>query len=105
MSDSDQTESKLDQILGHLVKQGAALGTIVKRLDTIEAQVKLANQQGQRLSRRQSDLEEHFANQAGDCSGLMTRLADRLNSLESMMTPVPSPFVDDDPDDKNGSNP
>jgi chromosome segregation ATPase len=104
MSDSDQTESKLDQILGHLVKQGAALGTISKRLDTIEAQIKLANQQNQRLSKRQADLEEHFANQAGDCSGVMTRLADRINSLEAMLTPIPTSFDDSDPD-KNGGAP
>jgi len=103
MSDSD-TESKLDQILGHLVKQGAALGTISKRLDTIEAQVKLSNEQWKRLIKRQADLEEHFANQAGDCSGIMTRLSDRISSMEQMITPIPPPFEDDDPDE-NGSTP
>lgn len=104
MSNDGNIESKLDQILGHLVKQGAALGTITKRLDTIEAQINLSNQQWKRLSKRQADLEEHFTNQAGDCSGVMTRLADRINSLESMMTPIPKPFKNDDPE-KNGSTP
>lgn len=98
MADSD---SKLDQILNHLMSQGEALGSIVKRLDTIEAEVRLANQQAKRVNRRQSDLEEHYASQAGDCTGMFTRLADRLTALEQKLTPIPKPF-DPDPEG-NGS--
>lgn len=100
-----KTEEKLDQILKHLVKQGAALGTISKRLYTIEAQIKLSSQQWKRLSKRQADLEEHYASQAGDCSGIMTRLADRITSLEDVMTPIPTPFKDDPDPSENGSTP
>lgn len=97
-------EEKLDQILNHLVTQGAALGSISKRLNTIEAQIKLANQQNQRVSMRQSDLEEHFTNHAGDCAGMFTRLADRITALEQMVTPIPRPFVDPDSDDGRGNS-
>lgn len=95
---AEETDEKLDQILGHLVNQGAALGTISKRLDTIEAQVKLTNEQAIRIGKRQADLEDHYATQAGSCSGMMTRLADRITALEHMVTPIPRPFGDPDPD-------
>ena len=101
---AEDTEAKLDQILGYLVKQGAALGTISKRLNTIDDQMKLANLQWRRLSKRQADLEEHFTNQAGDCSGIMTRLADRITSMEEMITPIPKPFKGDPDPDGNGSS-
>lgn len=99
---AEEVEEKLDQILGHLLKQGSALGSIDKRLDTIEAQIKLANQQNQRVGKRQADLEEHFVNQAGDYSSMFARLADRITCLENMVTPIPRPFADPDPDGNGG---
>jgi DNA repair ATPase RecN len=106
MSDTDEkqnaTDEKLDAILEYLKKQGAALTTIGRRLDTIDAEMKMISEAQRRIGKRQSSLEDHYAEQAGSCQGVMAKLHDRITGLEQQISPIPRAF---DPDKTDGGEP
>ena len=93
MADVDK---KLDAILDYLQRQGNALTSISKRLDTIDAEMKLIGEAQKRIQKRQSSLEDHYAEQAGSCQGVMSKLGDRITNLEQQISPIPAPFVETD---------
>jgi len=96
MSGSDE---KLDQILGYVKDQNTVLRTIVKRLDMLDAEIKMISDSQAAINKRHAALETQYTNQADSCTSVMSRLGDRVKNLEQQISPIPEIF---DPDKADG---
>ena len=89
-------EKKLDAILLYLKSQNDSLRVISQHLDTIDAEMKMISQSQRHIGKRQAALEDHYAEQAGSCTSVMSKLGNRLTSIEQQLSPIPTLFIDTD---------
>jgi len=82
-------EDRLAVIISYLKQQGAALATIDRRMESLGADLKMIGDSVRDISRRQSELEGSSSVRQGACREVMDNLANRIFSLEQMITPIP----------------
>lgn len=88
----EMDQDKLEIIIGYLQKQGTALATLDRRMDSLSTDLKVACDSIRSVVERQAITERDSNNRSANCYGVMDAMGNRIAALEHMLTPIPHPF-------------